>query len=214
MGQNGQGLPSQSGGLGTRPVTVIEEAPVTETPKRRRARGLPPEELRHRYPSLKHLADPPTKAGQRAWVASFKLRPDAMHALFADLIKQSYAVPGKIGQRPMPKESEVDFHALVYGEQNDQPLTEVLPKLVKVSERNFATRIHMSRSQYRRLLSGDYHPDANELRLIAVAVKKPASYFMEYRKIMAMAAFVNLIEERPGIATMLYKDYLSVRMDA
>lgn len=185
---------------------------MTETPKRRRGRGIPPEELRGLYPSLKHLGEPPTKAGERAWVAVFNLRPDAMHALFADLIKQVHATPGRIGQRPMPKEEEVDFHALVYGEQNDMPLTEVLPKLVKVSERAFATKIHMSRAQYQRVLRGQYHPDANELRLIAAAVKKPPAYFVEYRKIMAMAAFVNLIESRPGIATMLYRDYLSVRM--
>lgn len=135
-----------------------------------------------------------------------------MHSMFADLIKQVHATPGRIGQRPMPKEEEVDFQALVYGEQNEEPLTQVLPKLVKISERAFCAKIHMSRTQYQRMLRGEYHPDAKELRLIAQALKKPAAYFVEYRKIMVLSAFVNLIEERPGIATMLYRDYLTVRM--
>jgi hypothetical protein len=29
---------------------------------------------------------------------------------------------------------------------------------------------------------------------------------------MAVAAFINLIDERPGIATSLYRHYLDVRM--
>lgn len=185
-----------------------------ETPKRRRGRGLPPEELQSRYPSLRHLSAPPDKSGERAWVAVFNLRPDAMHAMFADLIKQVHATPGRIGQRPMPREEEVDFQSLVYGEQNEKPLTEVLPSLVKTSERAFCAKIAMSRSQYQRMLKGEYHPDAKELRIIAQAVRKPAAFFVEYRKIMVLSAFVNLIEERPGIATMLYRDYLTVRMDA
>lgn len=187
---------------------------MEDTPKRRRGRGLPPEELKRRYPSVKTLTEPPSKMSEKAWVATFNLRPDAMHMMIADLIKQVHATPGRIGQRPMPREADVDFHALMYGEENDQPLTEVLPKLVKVSERQFAARIHMSRSQYQRMMRGEYHPDANELRLIAAAVKKPAAFFIEYRKIMAVSAFVSLIEERPGIATNLYRDYLEVRIGA
>lgn len=189
-------------------VLSMEDAPV----KRRRSKGLPPDELKRQYPSLKSLGDPPTKAGEKSWVAVFNLRPDAMHMMIADLIKQVHATPGRIGQRPMPKEAEVDFQALMYGEDNDLPLTEVLPKLVKISERAFAQRIHMSKTQYQRLLRGEYHPDANELRTIAAAVKKPAAFFVEYRKIMALSAFVNLIETRPGIATLLYRDYLQIRI--
>lgn len=135
-----------------------------------------------------------------------------MHSLLADFIKQVHAEPGRIGQRPMPKESQVDFQALIYGEDNDLPLVDVLPKLVRVSERMFCIQVHMSRSQYQRMLKNEYDPDVNELRMIAAAVKKPASYFVEYRKAMAVAAFLNLIEERPGIATALYRKHLEVRL--
>lgn len=182
--------------------------------ERKRGRGLPPEELRERYPSLSYLTGPPSKATKKAWVAVFNARPDAMHSLLADFIKQAHATPGRIGQRPMPREAVVDFQGLVYGEENDLPLVEVLPKLVTMSERAFCKVAGISRSQYQRILAGQYDPTVNELRLIARAVKRPPTYFIEYRKAMAVAAFLNLIEERPGIATMLYRQYIEDRLVA
>lgn len=183
-----------------------------DQPRRRRNKGVPHEELEKRYPSLRHLAAPSGRATQRAWVAVFNGRPDAMHSLLADFIKQVHAQPGRIGQRPMPREEQVDFQGLLYGEENDLPLTEVLPRLVQDSERRFCAKIAMSRSQYQRMLKGEYAPDVQEMRLIAKALNKPPTFFVEYRKAMATAAFINLIDERPGIATSLYRKYLEVRI--
>jgi len=188
------------------------DVPVEEPRRRRRGKAMPLEEMQSRYPSLKLLSQPPGKASRYAWVAAFTARPDAMHALLADLIKQVYAQPGRIGQRPMPEEESVDFYGLMGSEQNDRPLTEVLPRLVHTDQRTFCQRIFMSRTQFQRLLKGEYEPDVHELRAIADAVKKPPTFFVEYRKAMAIAAFVNLIDERPGIATSLYRRYLEVRM--
>jgi hypothetical protein len=184
---------------------------VTE-PRRRRNKGVPQEDLEKRFPSLSHLAGPTGRATRLAWVAVFNTRPDAMHSLLADFIKQVHAQPGRIGQRPMPREEQVDFQSLVYGETTDLPLVDVLPKLVKVSERRFCAQVAMSRAQYQRMLKGEYDPDVNELRLIAKALKKPPTFFLEYRKAMAVAAFLNLLDERPGIATSLYRKYLEVRL--
>lgn len=188
--------------------TELEET----KPRRRRSKGMPKEELEALYPSLSHLTGPPGKATSRAWVAVFKARPDAMHSLLADFIKQVHAQPGRIGQRPMPREEVVDFQGLMYGESNDLPIHEVLPKIVQESERAFCAKVHLSRTQYQRLLRGEYDPDVNEMRAIAAALQRHPTYFVEYRKAMAIAAFVNLIEERPGIATSLYRQYLEVRL--
>lgn len=188
---------------------------MAEEKPRKRGRGVPREELEKDYPSLTYLAGPPAKATKKAWVAAFNARPDAMHSLLADFIKQVHAQPGRIGQRPMPREEQVDFQALVYGEETVEPLQVVLPKLTRslgVSVRTFCTAIRMSRTQYQRLLAGDYDPDVGEIRLIAQAVRKPPTYFMEYRKAMAVAAFLNLIDENPQIATTLYRQYLEVRI--
>ena len=167
--------------------------------------------MQQQFPSLSYLAGPTTTATKRAWVAVFNARPDAMHSILADYIKQAHATPGRIGQRPMPREEQVDFDALMYGEQNDLPLTEVLPKINTLSERAMCARIHMSKTQWRRVLDGSYDPTVVELRAIATALKRPPTFFIEYRKAMAVAAFLNLIEERPGIATSLYRTYLEVR---
>jgi transcriptional regulator with XRE-family HTH domain len=180
--------------------------------RRRRGKGMSPAEVRARYPSLQALTQPSGRASKKAWIAVFNARPDAMHSLLADFIKQVHATPGRIGQRPMPREQEVDFHSLVYGEENEEPLTVVLPRLITISERAFATKIHMSRTQVQRLLTGDYDPDVYQLCQIAAAVKKPPTFFVEYRKAMAVAAFLSLIDARPGIATTLYRQYLEVRM--
>lgn len=187
-----------------------EEKSEAPAPRRRRRPGVPQEVLEKQYPSLSYLATP--SGTKRAWVAVFSSRPDAMHSLLADFIKQVHATPGRIGQRPMPKEAQVDFEGLMYGEENDLPLSEILPQVVTRSERSICAEIHMSRAQYQRMVKGEYDPDVNELRMLAKALGKPPTFFVEYRKAMAVAAFINLIDERPGIATSLYRRHLQVRM--
>lgn len=183
---------------------------ATDIEKPRR-RGVPREELEREFPSLSVLASGTPRAAKTAWVAVFDARPDVMHSLLADFVKQVYAQPGRIGQRPMPREEQVDLDGLIYGEENDLPLPEALKKLVNVSERMFCQLSGISRSQYQRILAGRYDPTVHEIRLIAAAVKRPPTYFVEYRKAMAIAAFINLVEERPGIATRIYQQYLEVR---
>lgn len=185
---------------------------VDEARQRKRNKGIPREDLEKEYPSLTHLSGPSTKASRRAWVAVFNARPDAMHNLLADYIKQVYATPGRIGQRPMPKEEVVDLDGLIYGESTELPMHEVLRKLMNVGERVFCEQINMSRTTLQRLLVGKYDPDVNEIRLIAKAIKKPPTYFVEYRKAMVISAFIQMIDERPGIATSLYRQYLEVKL--
>lgn len=190
--------------------------------ERRSRRGVPPQEIRDRYPSVSVLAGPPGAATRKAWVAVFSARPDVMQSLLTDFIKQAYAQPGRTGQRPMPKEEEVDFQSLIYGgDFTDQPLAKALGKLVKrrrgrSSERAFVAEnlvpAGISRSQYQRILAGEYEPNAHEIRTLAKALGKMPTFFVEYRKMMAMAAFLNLINERPEVATMLYRTYLEVRI--
>lgn len=173
------------------------------------------EELRERYPSLKSLAAPAAKASERAWVAAFTHRPEALEGILSDLIKQAYAKPGRIGQRPMPREEEVNLEALLEGDYTDEPISEALPKLVKISERALCKKLYISRRTYQRMFlpAGDpekYHPDIELLTRFAEAVGKQPSYFLEYRLIAAQAAFLNLITEKPVVATRIYREYLEV----
>lgn len=192
------------------------EAISSPAPKtRRRAPNYEFEELAGEYPSLRTLAAPTSKACERAWIAAFDDKPEMLESLLSDLIKQAYAKPGRIGQRPMPREEEVDLQALLYGDYAEEPLEIALPKLIKTSERAFCMKIQMSRRTYQRMFLPEgngqkFHPDIEVLRRIAKAVGKPSSYFVEYRQMAAQAAFVRLINDRPAIATRLYKDYLTV----
>lgn len=173
------------------------------------------EELQEQYPSLKYLAAPAPKAIQRAWVAAFTHRPEALEGILSDLIKQAYAKPGRIGQRPMPKEEEVNLDALLQGEYTEETIDVALPKLVKVSQVAFTNKVRISRRMYQRMLLPDtdpdkYHPDMEIIQRIASAVGKPPSYFLEYRLIAAQAAFLQLIQDRPVVATRIYREYLEV----
>lgn len=176
-----------------------------------RKQAMPLEEMAERWPSLKTLASPVERASEEAWVAVFSENPEVMHRVLRELIKQVYAKPGRTGQRPMPREEEVDFWGLLHGEQTELPIQDILPKINKHSERQLCTKIAMSRAQYQRMMKGEYSPTVFELREIAKAVGKPPTFFLEYRKIMAVSAFINLINERPGIASSIYRDYLEVR---
>lgn len=173
-------------------------------------------ELAGTYPSMRMLAAPPGKALSGAWVAAFTARPEALESLLSDMIKQTYAQPGRIGQRPMPREEEVNLEALLHGEYSDEPLTVILPRLVgRRSHQQFAARILMSKRTYQRIFLPDTHKDKywprmDEIERIAEAVGKPASFFLEYRLMAAQAAFLRLITDRPVLATRLYKDYLEV----
>lgn len=181
-------------------------------PGQRRVK-VPLDELRAKYPSLAALAHPVSDSPD-TWTVAFRARPDAMHALLADFIKQAHAQPGRIGQRPMPREEQVDLDGLLYGEDNERPLVEVLPPLIKTSVQRFAAKVHMSRTQCMRLLKGDYSPTVAEMRLIAEAVGKPPTFFIEYRTAMVIQALVQLFHERPGVATALYRKYLEVKAEA
>lgn len=197
-------------------VAVVDPAICTTTvePSKKQERvAMAREEREAQWPALKGLATPkPTKQCEQAWVAVFTAHPEVMVRVLQDIIKQTYAVPGRIGQRPMPKEEEVDLHALLHGEFSDEPLIKVLPKLMRgMSERAFCSRIFMSRTQFQRMMKGDYEPDMNEIRMIAAVVRKSPAFFTEYRILAAQKAFVTLITDRPGIATKLYRNYLEVK---
>lgn len=184
------------------------------TPVRRPVYDL--DALAEKYPSLKTLVAPPGEASPGAWVAAFTLRPEALESMLADLIKQTYAQPGRIGQRPMPREEEVNLDTLLNGDYTEEPLTEVLPKFVRnTTHQAFAAKILMSKRTYQRIFLPDSHkdkywPKMDEIERIAAAVGKPPSYFLEYRLMAAQAAFLRLITDRPALATRLYREYLQV----
>lgn len=171
------------------------------------------DEACEKYPSLKRLAEPTGKAAKAAMTWAFTERPESMEDMLSDLIKQAHAKPGRIGQRPMPREEEVNLDALLHGDFTEEPLHIALPKLVKISQRAFCAKIYMNRRLFQLMLlppddPRKHWPDQFTIQRIADAVGKPPSYFLEWRQMAATAAFVSMINQRPGIATHLYKNFL------
>jgi hypothetical protein len=141
----------------------------------------------------------------------FTAKPEVVEELLADLIKQAHAKPGRIGQRPMPREADVNFAALTRGELNERPIHEVLPDLMPGSETVVAERAFMSRSAFRRVLKGEREPTLTELRDIAAAVGKPPAFFTEYRKAVVMEALSGFFDERPAAAVRLFRSYVTTQ---
>ena len=147
-----------------------------------------------------------------AWLAVFTAKPEVVEDLLADLIKQAHAKPGRIGQRPMPREADVNFAALTRGELNERPIHEVLPGLMGgSSETIVAERAFMSRSAFRRILKGEREPSLVELRDIAAAIGKSPAYFPEYRKAIVMEALSGFFDERPAAAVRLFRSYVTTQ---
>jgi hypothetical protein len=171
------------------------------------------EEMYGLYPSLKNLSDPVQRSKLKAWTAAFTEKPEAVEDLLQDIVKQAYAKPGRIGQRPMPEEADVDLDALIFGEYSEDPIHIALPPLVKVSGREFAKKISINRRYYQMMLLPEdhpdkYHPDMYTIKKIADAVGKPPSYFREWRILSVHNALINYLTAHPGAVTNLYKTYV------
>lgn len=189
-------------------ASEVEARPKTG---RKRQRSVDREEIQAEYPRLNDLLGPPRSALSQSWIAAFSEEPQAMYSILADIIKLAHVKPGRVGQRPMPREEEVDLDALIYGQVSNEPLPDVLPRLMHISERQFAARVKMSRTQVQRMIAGTYEPDLDQLRRIAAAVNVPPTYFREYRMMMVVAALHNIMEDNPNVATALYRRYLEVK---
>lgn len=173
------------------------------------SKGWSDEQVFEKFPYMRDIVGPQKKQNGEGWDALFDARPDMMHAIFADIIKQTYATPSRVGQRPMPREEDVDLDWLMDSDPNREPLTAVLPKLVKVSERKFCDSISMSRATYQRMLKGEYDPDIDQLRRIANAIGKPPSYFIEYRRRLLFSALGRMLVREPQILDMLFYSYVT-----
>ena len=189
--------------------TVMEEKPKS---RRGRKVNFEPRSLESRFPRLSDLLGPATTQNRESWDAEFREQPHAMYSILSDIIKVAHARPGRVGQRPMPKEEEVDLDTLLYGEVSNEPLIVALPKVMEgMSERKLAEKVKMSRTQLQRLLKGEYEPDVYLLREIAKAVNVPPAFFLEYRVAMVMMAMHSMMADNPNVATIIYKKYLTVK---
>lgn len=171
------------------------------------------DQLAEEIPSVERLAAPGADHGA-AWAAEFRVRPEVMHAILADYVKHKYAVPGTVGQRPMPREADVDVEDLLRGpEVNMRPLAEVLPDLVTTSKTQFAKQTYMPVARLNALLAGR-QVTLQEVRHIATALNRNPAYFVEYRQLLVMEALDHLFTKQPNLSTHLYRKFVAVHPEA
>lgn len=165
------------------------------------------------YPMLRGLVGLPTQYGESRedWNALFVAEPDGMLRIFADIIKSEYAAKGRVGQRPMPREEQVNVNQFLSGDFTDRSMPEVLPRMIKTSRREFAARVGMSWTQFRRVMSGEVVPDPSQIRRMAKELNCSPLYFIEYRKMMMVAAMVNLFESKPDLMNSLVSRYVRAK---
>lgn len=166
-------------------------------------------DLFDRYPSLRSLVGPQQTCDD--WDALFSTAPDGMFRIFADIIKSEYAIKGRVGQRPMPREEEVNVRQFLADDYTDLPMSDALPKLIRVSRRAFASKVGMSWTQFRRVLRGDVIPDPSQMRRIAKAANVSPLYFVEYRRMMILTALANLFEDNAELMNSLCTRYVRAR---
>jgi hypothetical protein len=149
----------------------------------------------------------------KKWSAIFVDHPDVLASIIADLLKQAYALPGRIGQRPLPYESDVDIMGLLYGDYADDPLWMVLPSLMDMSTTSLAFISGVPES----LISAALRPEGDprhveltmpQLEALAAGLGKPAWYFAEWRVLAVSEAIAALLRSRPGLATSLFRDHV------
>lgn len=166
------------------------------------------ETLADQFGSVAHLAASDTDH-TRAWAAVFRAKPEVMHAILADYVKHRYAVPGVVGQRPMPREGDVDIEELLRGPGiNMAPIAEVLPALMPTGKVKFARKVCLPVERLNAILAGRYTPTVPELRLIAEAVGRSPAHFIEYRRQLVLDAMDHLFTSQPQIATSLYRKFV------
>ena len=166
-------------------------------------------DLFDRFPSLRPLIGPTQSRAE--WDALFSLEPDGMLRIFSDIIKSEYAIKGRVGQRPMPRETDVNVQQFLSNDYTDLPIDQALPRLMKVSRRAFAAEVGMSWTQFRRVLKGEFVPDPSQIRRIAKAANCSPLYFVEYRRMMLVTAMVNLFEVNPELMNSLVSRYVRTR---
>jgi hypothetical protein len=172
------------------------------------------EQLAGEFASVEHLAASDADHA-KAWAAVFRAKPEVMHAILADYVKHRYAVPGVVGQRPMPREADVDVEDLLRGPgTNMRPLVEVLPGLLPTGKTKFARKVYMTPAKFNEVLDGRYQPSLSELRTIATAIGINPAYFVEYRQLLVIDALDHLFTTNPNLATSLWRKFIHAHPEA
>lgn len=147
------------------------------------------------------------------WVEAFtdptdpREASDVMIRILRDIIQIDQMVPGRRGGRPSPdwERGYQTYREMMRRDFSDLPFCMAFKLLSGAdSATQMARKTGISRSRVHRLVLGQEHPTADDMRACAKAYGRKPAYFLEYRKEFVLAAVASRLEEQPELVTVAY----------
>lgn len=153
---------------------------------------------------------PSTGDDETAWAAVLIEQPDVMFNVIAYIVKVVKATEGprKTGRRPGITGLSFDevWDVLYPDRYTLEPLADALPKLMAgKSQRQVAAKVPCNQATLSRLLSGQMVPDLALIKSLAIALKVPPTYFVEYRAQRLAEVIQVALMAQPNLSVTLLK---------
>jgi hypothetical protein len=154
-------------------------------------------ELHERIPALE-------KAN---WSALARHDPKILGAIVGDVIKVSVSPRGRAGKRSIAtaREANANYARLRHLDYAEEPFTEVMKAFLQFrSLRAIAREAYLDKNTLHRLVHGKRSPSTEQLEVIARAIGKEPSFFIEYRAAVVAVAIYNMLLDIHESSTVLY----------
>ena len=143
------------------------------------------------------------------WEALFRSDPKILGDLVNDIIKVNVSQKGRPGKRSASSEEDVaaDLRKLTNSDYAEVPFAEAMKAAMgSRSLRQTAMLADMDKMTLHRLLGGTGVPVTSvQMEQLAAAVKKDASYFLEYRAAYVCHAIYRMLCGNSESATIFFK---------
>lgn len=140
--------------------------------------------------------------------------PDVLARILKDILKVDQIEPGRAGPRPNldVERGMRTWREMTVGDFAERPFPEAFRILSRNNSiRTIARKTSISKSRVERLLHGQDHPTADDLRTIAAAYQKKPAYFVEYRAEFIMAAIAARLTDEHEMTVALYKKLIQAQ---
>jgi len=141
------------------------------------------------------------------WAALFSADPKILGDLVNDVIKINISEKGRPGKRSAQnaEDIEADLKKLTGEDYAIRPFPQAFREAMEGrSLRQVAAASHTDKMILHRILKGTQEPTSEQIELIAAAVKKDPSYFMEYRVLYVCSVIYQMMMTSSEAATIQF----------
>lgn len=148
------------------------------------------------------------------WKTAFDNDIDTFAWVIRDILKADNAEPSRSGPKPAVdlKSGAARLRQLMGEDYSDLPFDEAFQILAGPRSLSaLAAKTGISRSQVRRLLTGERLPTAYEMGQVAKAFKKEPGYFLEYRNEVILTALAEKLDSNSEVSVKFYRQLMGLR---